>query len=302
LTGITGGGLTASYSYDYLGRRKSKTVGGITTTNLYDGQNLIREVGSTTTDYIFSPGIDEPLAENNESQISYYAADGLGSIAGLNDTAGTTQNSYLYDAWGIVKSQTATVANSFTYTARESAEAGLMFYRARYYSPQIGRFISEDVFALGRPLLHLDDEFDEVETGVLFDLPNAKGMDVPYPQDSLLDTNDNEIGLFHAYTYASNNPLLYRDPTGKQLAPAIPYITEATGMAAAAAAATLAALKICKNVRCRPRIDPDKHRFIIWGERCHWQIDCYVKHRPGSKFLTFRIPVPCFLNPYQREP
>lgn len=32
----------------------------------------------------------------------------------------------------------------FTYTARESSEAGLMYYRARYYNPQIGRFASED--------------------------------------------------------------------------------------------------------------------------------------------------------------
>ena len=32
----------------------------------------------------------------------------------------------------------------FTYTAREAGEAGLMFYRARYYNPGIGRFTSED--------------------------------------------------------------------------------------------------------------------------------------------------------------
>jgi RHS repeat-associated protein len=144
LTGITGGGLTASYSYDYLGRRKSKTVNSVTTTYLYDGQNLIREVSASTMDYVFGLAIDEPLAASNGSQISYYTADGLGSIAGLNDAAGTAQSSYIYDAWGVVKSQTAAVANPFTYTARESAESGLMFYRARYYSPQIGRFISED--------------------------------------------------------------------------------------------------------------------------------------------------------------
>jgi len=58
LTGITGGGTTASYSYDYLGRRKSKTVNGVATTYLYAGPNLIREMGTTTADYVFGPGID----------------------------------------------------------------------------------------------------------------------------------------------------------------------------------------------------------------------------------------------------
>jgi RHS repeat-associated protein len=37
------------------------------------------------------------------------------------------------------------VSNPFGFTARErDAESGLMFYRARYYDPKLGRFISED--------------------------------------------------------------------------------------------------------------------------------------------------------------
>jgi RHS repeat-associated protein len=51
---------------------------------------------------------------------------------------------YLYDAWGQVKSQTGSLANPFTYTSREAGEAGLNFYRARYYQPTIGRFLQED--------------------------------------------------------------------------------------------------------------------------------------------------------------
>src|SRR5437016_11977444 len=40
---------------------------------------------------------------------------------------------------------TASLVNPFQYTARESdTESGLYYYRARYYDPTAGRFISED--------------------------------------------------------------------------------------------------------------------------------------------------------------
>lgn len=139
-----GPGLTATYQYDYIGRRGKKVVSGASTTYLYDGQNLIREIGTTTADYLFGPGIDEPLAMSRTGVTYYYNADGLGSINVLNDSPGTVQNKYALDAWGVVKSQTTPVSNPFTYTAREAGEAGLMYYRARYYNPSVGRFVSED--------------------------------------------------------------------------------------------------------------------------------------------------------------
>lgn len=55
------------------------------------------------------------------------------------------QDSYRYDPWGNVISSTGTLANPLRYTSREyDAESGLYFYRARYYDPQVGRFISRD--------------------------------------------------------------------------------------------------------------------------------------------------------------
>jgi RHS repeat-associated protein len=162
-----GGGLPASYIYDYLGRRSSKTVGGPPTTYLYNGQNLIRESGVSTTDYLFGPGVDEPLAMVRNSTPYYFDVDGLGSATLLNDASGAVQDNYVLDAWGNSKAQTVNVANPFTYTARESSEAGLMFYRARYYNPSIGRFISEDpvrfnaginlfTYTLNRPIVYRD--------------------------------------------------------------------------------------------------------------------------------------------------
>ena len=70
---------------------------------LYDGQNLIRETGAATADYLFGPGIDEPLAMSRGGSIYYYDVDGLGSATLVNNSTGTVQNSYVMDAWGIVR-------------------------------------------------------------------------------------------------------------------------------------------------------------------------------------------------------
>jgi RHS repeat-associated protein len=181
LTGITGGGLTASYSYDYLGRRKSKTVNGITTNYLYDHQNLIREMSATNADYVFNRGIDEPLSESRGAMISYYDVDGLGSAIALDDPTGTIQNSYTFDVWGVVRNQNGSTSSPFTYTAREIGEAGSMFYRARYYSSAIGRFISED------------------------------------PQAGFIRSGKNR----HAYNYAGDNPVFFTDPRGLSVFPTV---------------------------------------------------------------------------------
>ena len=139
------GAATATYTYDYQGRRTSKTVSGVTTTYLYDGLNLVGETtGGTVTNYAFGPGIDEPLIVNRAGTISYFTADGLGSIAGTNNAAGTFDYSSVFDAWGSVRSEIGTRTNSFTYTGREVGEAGLHFYRARFLQPGVGRLTQED--------------------------------------------------------------------------------------------------------------------------------------------------------------
>jgi RHS repeat-associated protein len=166
LSSITGA-ATASYTYDYQGRRTSKTVGGITTTYLYDGLNLLREtVGGTPADYAFGPGIDEPMAQYRSGALSYFDADGLGTIGVTNDSAGTPSLSTSFDAWGVTKAETGTRVHPFTYTGREVGEAGLHFYRARFLQAGTGRFTQEDpidgytvasyTYAAAAPTSHAD--------------------------------------------------------------------------------------------------------------------------------------------------
>jgi RHS repeat-associated protein len=137
----------ATYAYDYQGRRTSKATSG-TTKYLYDGLNLVGEGASLpvlTNEYLFGPGIDEPLAmKASGGAIYYYDVDALGSVTVVNNASGTAFSNYDYDAWGVTLSETETVAQPFRYTGREAGEDGHLFYRARYYRGAVGRFLSED--------------------------------------------------------------------------------------------------------------------------------------------------------------
>lgn len=112
----------------------------------HDGLNLVGETtGGSVANYAFGPGIDKPLIVNKAGAISYFNADGLGSVAGTTSPAGTFDYNSVFDAWGSARSETGTRTISFTYTGREVSDAGLQFYRARYYQPSVGRFQSEDL-------------------------------------------------------------------------------------------------------------------------------------------------------------
>ncbi|MGA8144349.1 MAG: RHS repeat-associated core domain-containing protein [Candidatus Acidiferrales bacterium] len=149
---LPGTGGSISFKYDPLGRRVQKafTQNSTTTTinYLYDGSNAIADIdqnGSVLARYSETQNIDEPLAELRSGTISYYEADGLGSVTSLTSGAGAIANTYTYDSFGNLTASTGSITNRFQYTAREfDSESGLYYYRARYYDPMGGRFLSED--------------------------------------------------------------------------------------------------------------------------------------------------------------
>lgn len=164
-------GSFTAYAYDGLGRRVQKNVAGTITRYVYDGPNIYLELDGSNTvlaRYTHGPRIDQPLIMTRGDQNFYYHPDALGSIQALTDAGGVVVGSYTYDAFGNIVGQTGDLVNPYTYTGRElDAESGLYYYRARYYDPQTGRFISEDpigfagginlyAYVLNNPIRHVD--------------------------------------------------------------------------------------------------------------------------------------------------
>ncbi|MFC4767436.1 RHS repeat domain-containing protein, partial [Effusibacillus consociatus] len=112
----------------------------------------------------------------------YYLQDRMGSVVGLTDPTGKMITKYHYDEFGVPHSgkkfdkNWPGPNNTFGYTGLEyDYTTGLNYARARYYMPEVGRFISQD--------------------------PWLGSIDLPISQNR--------------YPYVLNNPLKWLDPSGK---------------------------------------------------------------------------------------
>jgi RHS repeat-associated protein len=139
------GPIAGSFVYDAFGRRQRTTVDGVITDVVYDGLNPVRQaVGATTVNLLTGLGIDEYLTRTDASSARDLLSDALGTTVGLGDGAGAVTTEYSYEPFGAVTASGSSSSNEFRYTGREDDGTGIYYYRARYYHPQLQRFISED--------------------------------------------------------------------------------------------------------------------------------------------------------------
>jgi RHS repeat-associated protein len=135
---------SATFAYDALGRRISSIVNGITTPYLYDGQNPAM---ISSSQMLAGAGIDQIYAQVTSSGTTSYLRDGLNSTVALTNSSAATVANYSYSPYGDSFGSGATTP--LQYSGRENDGAtGLYYYRARFYSPQLGRFLSEDPIGL----------------------------------------------------------------------------------------------------------------------------------------------------------
>jgi RHS repeat-associated protein len=136
----------ATLSYDAAGRLLSTSGGSSGIARFgYDGTDIITEHdanGSLVRRHVHGPGIDEPLVSYRDGGRFYHHADERGSVIALSDNAGVGTEALSYDVYGIPGH---TSNQRFQYTGQVwLPELGLYHYKARTYSPTLGRFLQPD--------------------------------------------------------------------------------------------------------------------------------------------------------------
>jgi RHS repeat-associated protein len=147
LSYVSGGAWTTLY-YDPAMRLQEVTVGASSTRFAYDGSDLIAEYDGSDLllrRYVHGPGTDQPLVQYEGSGTAdrrFLHADERRSAIAVTDGSGNLIASNGYDEYGIPNSGNY---GRFQYTGQAwLPELGMYYYKARIYSPTLGRFLQTD--------------------------------------------------------------------------------------------------------------------------------------------------------------
>lgn len=188
LSGLSGS-ISATFAYDGFGRRRGKTVASTTTNVLYDGRTSVQEQasnGAPTANLLTGLRLDETFTRADSSGTSTLLVDALDSTLELADDTGTLKTHYTFEPFGSVARTGMTTANSQQFAGRENDGSGLYYYRARYYSPVMQRFIGEDPIGFGGGDVNLyryvhDSPTTRTDPLGLQDPPKLSKPPLPFP-------------------------------------------------------------------------------------------------------------------------
>ncbi len=155
LTAAAQSGVTTTLGYDAENRLLTVTKNGATTKFLYDGSDLIAEYDGSCNllkRYVHGPGDDEPLVYYDYTAGQggakfYLGADDNGSVNLITTAGGAYYAINTYDEYGLPGSGNT---GRFQYTGQAwLPEIGMYYYKARLYSPVVGRFMQTDPIGYG---------------------------------------------------------------------------------------------------------------------------------------------------------
>lgn len=148
---------TETYAYDPTDHRIGRSGGALGSLDYFlEGEHLESVYSGTNLQakYFRGSSTDELVAGylyDTDSKLKpfLFHHDQNNSVAALSGHNGGTLQSTTFGAFGNTQSSTGTSPNRLKYTGREDDGTGLYYYRARYYDPATGRFISEDPLGFG---------------------------------------------------------------------------------------------------------------------------------------------------------
>ena len=144
LVAASGPGGEASYAYNGLGDRLQQTVGMSTTNYTLDlAAGLTQVLADGANSYLY--GVSR-IGEEQSGGWQYHLGDALGSVRQLVDANGEVQLANRYEPYGEVLSSGGSATSSYGFTGEVTDTTGLVYLRARYYSPGTGRLLSRDMW------------------------------------------------------------------------------------------------------------------------------------------------------------
>lgn len=142
---------TWEYDYDGVGNRVGLKVGGDTRRFLLDPTGMTKILaeydgsGNLVANYVYGLGLVYKVDAADKPY--YYHYNFTGSTVAMTDTSGNVVNKYAYAPFGRVAGSVESVPNLFRYAGKSGVvddKNGLYYMRARYYDPEVGRFITKD--------------------------------------------------------------------------------------------------------------------------------------------------------------
>jgi len=198
ITKIVGSGATTTFTYDINNERIQLAGAGSTTTFPF----MLYNVASSTSAKIISKHLfanGEGIADVQGTGASAKAYDIHSDHAGgadiVSNASSTMENEFAYHAFGKarIKKTSANLAEQRQYIGEEYDQAtDLNYHHARYYNSTRGQFLSEEPISLS-----------------LGDSSQGRGLSRQDQQRYLGDPQ-----LMNSYSYARNNPIALKDPSG----------------------------------------------------------------------------------------